>query len=63
MIKIDANGIRTEAVKNFSVICDRCGSRNTIVEIGGAEEFGEVGIIEVSCNDCCASEYSNQAAN
>ena len=58
MIAIDANGIRKEKLEMFCVICGRCGSSETIIKIGGAEEFGEVGNIEVTCNVCGAAEYS-----
>jgi len=61
MININANDVRKEVIRGFSIICDKCGSIEVEFTINGAEEHGEVGEIEVGCGHCKQSEYSEEA--
>ena len=62
MVAIDANDIRIEVINHFTVICGQCGAGGVIIEIGGAEEYGDVGEIEMICTDCGHSEYATNTS-
>ena len=57
MTKIDANG-GIETIEHFEIICKRCGSNNTKISIKGAPGFGDVGMIDASCQNCNDYEYA-----
>ena len=52
MIKIDENGIRSEVIPGFVIVCERCSKKDGAIEIEGAEEHGEVGRVVVRCEGC-----------
>lgn len=58
MIKIDMNGIREEMVSGFYIRCERGGSPDVKITIGGAEEHGEVGAVEMICRECKNWQFS-----
>jgi len=57
MIEINANDARREAIRGFSIVCEKCGLSDIKMTIGGAEEHGEVGTIEIICRKCGQWEY------